>query len=269
MNNQNSECVNITRNIKLILEKKILNDITIPKRNCPVCNNLLFYSTIRSYRKAIKKKTLCKSCTHINHKHSDVSKKKMSLSKKGKNNPHFGKIGPNKGKYRNLPDVIIEGVRYWQRECPKCKNKIRHTTKTYAKYYTKLNRLCKKCVSICPEKNKKHRISTLKLIEKKHGGIRPMINPDACNLIHEYGIKNGYNFQHALNGGEYYIKELGYFVDGYDKEKNVIFEYDEPHHFNKNGTLKEKDIIRMYEIINYLKCKCIRYNEKLKNYSEY
>ena len=30
--------------------------------------------------------------------------------------------------------------------------------------------------------------------------------------------------QHAMNGGEYYIKELGYWLDGYDIENNVVYE---------------------------------------------
>jgi hypothetical protein len=48
-----------------------------------------------------------------------------------------------------------------------------------------------------------------------------------------------------------------------------VFEYDEPHHFNVKNELKDKDIYRMNEIINYLKCKFIRYNEKLKSYTVY
>jgi very-short-patch-repair endonuclease len=70
-------------------------------------------------------------------------------------------------------------------------------------------------------------------------------------------MKHGYNFQHAENGGEYYIKELGYFLDAYDLEKNVVLEIDESHHF-RNGKLRKKDIIRQEEITNFLGCKFIR-----------
>jgi NUMOD3 motif len=238
-------------------------------RTCPKCNILLLYSNKRSYCKAINKNTLCKSCTHFGYTHSNISKQKMSLAKTGINNPHFGKVGPNKGKYRNTPDLIVNDIRYWIRKCPSCNCNILHRTKADAKYYNKLHRICKKCISKSTNKIKNHRISMLKHIEEKHGGIRPMINPDACKLITEYGIKHGYDFQHALNGGEYYIKDLGYFVDGYDKKNNIVFEYDEPHHFNVKNELKDKDIYRMNEIINYLKCKFIRYNEKLKSYTVY
>ena len=84
----------------------------------------------------------------------------------------------------------------------------------------------------------------------------------------EYGKQNGYNFQHAMNGGEYHVKGMRYFLDGYDKEKNVVFEYDEKKHYTR-GNLKEKDIRRMNEIKNHLKCKFLRYNEKTKELKEY
>jgi len=65
-----------------------------------------------------------------------------------------------------------------------------------------------------------------------------------------------------MNGGEYHIKELGYWLDGYDKENNVVYEFDEKHHFDKNGNLSEKDITRQQEIELLLGCKFIRINNK-------
>jgi len=97
-----------------------------------------------------------------------------------------------------------------------------------------------------------------RMAEKIGEPIFPNFNPAACKLIEKYGKKHGYNFQHALNGGEFHIKELGYWVDGYDKNKNVIIEIDERHHFDSNGNLKEKDIHRQNEIIEHLKCEFIR-----------
>jgi len=83
-------------------------------------------------------------------------------------------------------------------------------------------------------------------------------NPEACKIIEQYGKENGYNFQHAENGGEYQIPDTRYFVDGYDKEKSVVVEYDETHHYNKNGKLKQIDIKRQNEIMNVMKSKFIR-----------
>ncbi len=104
----------------------------------------------------------------------------------------------------------------------------------------------------------KLRIVAIKRIENRYGQCIPNYNPIACKLIDEYGKQNNYNFQHAENGGEYYIKELGYWVDGYDKEKNVVIEIDEEYHFDVYGNLKIKDIKRQKEIENYLNCKFIR-----------
>lgn len=50
------------------------------------------------------------------------------------------------------------------------------------------------------------------------------------------GQNNGYNFQHAENGGEICID--GYFPDGVDQDKMVIIEIDEKHHFNVDDRQK-------------------------------
>lgn len=104
------------------------------------------------------------------------------------------------------------------------------------------------------------RVSAIKRIERNlNHQISTNFNPNACKIIDEYGQKHGYNFQHAMNGGEFYIKELGYWVDGYDKDKNIVIEIDEKKHF-KNGNLRKKDLIRQNEIEKFLKCKFIRFN---------
>jgi hypothetical protein len=129
------------------------------------------------------------------------------------------------------------------------------------------NTYCRKCPDYhktwlgkkhTKESKLKQRLSTLNYLSTTVGQITPRYNVDSIPIIEEYGKKYGYNFQHAENGGEYYIKELGYFVDGYDKEKNVVIEIDEPHHFNTDGSLKQKDIDREYQIKKLLKCEFIR-----------
>lgn len=118
-------------------------------------------------------------------------------------------------------------------------------------------------VSQLPLVKRKIRLNVINRIQNQivdGGQVYPFYNPNACKLIDEYGKQNGYNFQHALNGGEHYIKELGYWVDGYDKEKNVVIEIDESHHFDRNGQLLKKDIDRQKEIEDFLRCKFIRLN---------
>jgi len=106
----------------------------------------------------------------------------------------------------------------------------------------------------------KIRLATLNRIKetKLNGGQPyPAYNINSIKYIEKYGKENNYIFQHAENGGEHYIDNLGYWVDGYDNENNVVLEFDESYH-NKQ---KEKDSIRQIQIINHLKCKFIRINE--------
>jgi len=117
-----------------------------------------------------------------------------------------------------------------------------------------------------PEKTKRkisksRRLTAIKQIEeRKLNGdqLYPNYNPTACRLIDAYGEQHGYTFQHAENGGEYHIKELGYWVDGYDAERNTVIEVDEAHHFDNEGNLTERDIRRQAEIESYLGCEFIR-----------
>lgn len=78
-------------------------------------------------------------------------------------------------------------------------------------------------------------------------GVSHRSNPIACKFIDSLNKSRNWNLQHAGNGGE--IEVYGYLLDGYDKEQNVIFEYDEPRHHLKKK--KEKDIIRQNDIIQY------------------
>lgn len=70
---------------------------------------------------------------------------------------------------------------------------------------------------------------------------------------------NKWNLQHTMNGGEYHIKELGYWLDAFDKNTNIVVEWYEKHHF-VGGKLKQKDIKRKDNIKQLVKCRFIGYN---------
>jgi hypothetical protein len=109
----------------------------------------------------------------------------------------------------------------------------------------------------------KHRLNRSMLIQNT---IQfPNFNPEACLIIENYGKENGFNFQHALNGGEFYIKELGYWVDGYDREKNVVIEYYEKDHLSSSKRI-QKDEFRRKKIMETLNCEFIivYYNQKIE-----
>lgn len=155
---------------------------------------------------------------------SDETKRKQSEAKKGKKNPNYGK-------------THIEEIR-----------------KTMGRDVSGMNNpMYGKTAS--EETKQKQRVAAIARIERIAGQISPNYNPEACRIIEEYGKQHGYNFQHAENGGEYRV--IGYFVDGYDEEQNVVIEIDESRHFT-NGKLKKKDVQRQKEITNHLECKFIR-----------
>ena len=91
--------------------------------------------------------------------------------------------------------------------------------------------------------------------KRTRNGFSPNYNKNGCRAIEEYGKKNGYSFQHAENGGEVQIPNTMYFVDGYDKEKNVVIEYMEKFHNQPKN--KERDMVRKQEIIKTIGCKFI------------
>ena len=97
----------------------------------------------------------------------------------------------------------------------------------------------------------------------------PNYNPSSIPLIEKYARENGFKFQHAENGGEYHVKELGYFLDAYDKENNVALEIDERHHYDIHGNLNCRDVKRQNEIIEHLGCRFVRINYETGEISTY
>ena len=195
-------------------------------------------------------------------------RKILSLAKMGKNHPNWRKhlsmitkrklSISNKGQTRteetkhNISDALIG----------------RFVGKNSPSYGIHRSRITKKKLSLAKQgKNnplygkhhsddtrKKMRLSAIRFIKNSRAKCVPRYNPIACQRIDEYGQKHGYKFQHAENGGEFYVEGLGYWVDGYDKERNVVIEADEPHH----KYTKEKDSKRQREIEKHLDCKFIR-----------
>ena len=100
-------------------------------------------------------------------------------------------------------------------------------------------------------------------IEKQKGKFKCFYSKKACEYIDKLNEKNNWHLQHAENGGE--IECIGYFLDGYDKDLNIAFEYDEPTHYKDklNNILNDRDIQRQQNIINELQCEFWRYNEYL------
>ena len=108
---------------------------------------------------------------------------------------------------------------------------------------------CRKCFNIT------QRINISNKILRGEWNI-PNFNPKACQILNNISFDKGTQIQHAMNGGEYHIKELGYWVDGYDKENNIVYEYYEKAVHNKKLDII-RDIKREKEIRDFLKCEFI------------
>ena len=84
-------------------------------------------------------------------------------------------------------------------------------------------------------------------------------NEKACKYIDELNKIHNWNLKHALNGGEFKVGP--YSLDGYDKELNIAFEYDEPKH-HESKKIEEHDKKRAEYIMSILKCRFFRYDEQ-------
>lgn len=112
------------------------------------------------------------------------------------------------------------------------------------------------------ETKKKMRLGMIKYKNKLYNcHIRANYNSNLIPILDEIAKEHGWHLQHAENGGEVFVD--GYFLDAYDKENNIVVEYDEAKHY-ENGKLRDKDIERQNNIIDKLHCQFYRYNEETK-----
>jgi hypothetical protein len=142
-----------------------------------------------------------------------------------------------------------------------------HTSESVAKQskalieYYKDHDVYNKDTKMSFEEKLKRRIGAINYIKSTKAECKPRYNKNSIIYINELNKKMSWNLQHAENGGEIQID--GYFLDGYDKENNIAFEYNERSHYKDpfNNILKKKDIERNNYIKDKLKCKFYIYNE--------
>jgi len=203
-------------------------------RICPNCNNIIYHTENWVRNKMDRNKVICASCSSKKNLTEEVRKKIGIANSKHKRTDQqknhlkeifFGKNHPQYGKHQSKE----------RRE--KISNKI-------------------KGIKRSEETKQILREIRAKQIMEMGGG--PMYNPKACEYLNQLNKENGWNLQHAMNGGE--CSFIGYFVDGYDKDRNIVVEYDEPKHQYDHWRIK--DIERQERIINHLGCQFYRFNEK-------
>jgi len=113
---------------------------------------------------------------------------------------------------------------------------------------------------VSQESREKMRVSVIKYIERTRLGGKPMI-PRIGQ--HETQILNKIEIIYNTIIIRQF-KVAGYFVDGYDKENNIVYEIDEKNHFGIDEELNDRDKNRQKIITERLGCKFIRIKD-LKN----
>jgi hypothetical protein len=201
------------------------------KRNCPVCGKELLYSDSASLRHSKNRK--CASCAAKGRNpmpHSEETKqkirekRKLQIMKRGYHLSESHKESISKTK---------KGTPAWNKGKSGCrvitdktKHKLSITSKsawqnpiTKKKYYDAL---------------------------KKTKWLKVRSDIGQLEVIGKWN-KLGFNLQPNY---QIHIDDFLYYLDGYDKEKNVILEYDSKYH----NSLKQqqKDLIRQNKIINVL-----------------
>jgi hypothetical protein len=206
--------------------------INLFKKQCPECNcNMVYNGVWAKYalKRSIKRNYLCMSCTT-----------------KGERNGFFGKTQSLEAR------KTIKAKRKLQIISEETKKKLAIAMKGsknpfFGKTHTNEIKL------LLSEQSRMRMLERV----KKYGG-RPSFNPIACKFIDKLNEQNGWQLQHALNGGE--VNVIGFSLDGYDKERNIIFEYDEQKHHQT--WYKKKDLVRQEKLISKLNpSKFIRYDE--------
>lgn len=269
---------NSIKNNRTCVECRIIKTkIPLIRKKCKTCKKVF-------YIKKIKQKYCCRKCYHLSNDvilknkqrqnciNNCVSKiklygqwnvgKHLSIAHKEK----IGLSNKNKVVTENTKLKISKSLMgHFVSENTKQKLKIAlfefNKGKTYEEIYGKIRtieEIKKRSKPRSIETRRRQRLAAIKRIElnKNNGNqISPNYNKNSIPILEQKAKELEItDLQHAENGGEFYLKELGYWADGYSKEKNIWIEIDEKYHEKQ----KEKDKQRQKEIEEFLKCKFIR-----------
>lgn len=222
---------------------------------CPTCKKIVSFESKSGHYRFVKYKRQCKSC----------AKKKYHPPEA------YVRYCPSCGRKKIYSDVgqknEADRCNY---TCKSCAAKIGNKKRVFTEETRQKIASSRKGKPLSEETKQKLRISRLNYIKKYKEGISKgrWFNPKGCIYFDNLNKEKGWNLQHALNGGE--VEICGYALDGYDKERNIVVEYDEQkHHYDKQGNLSDRDKLRMSRIIKELNCQFYRYVEKLNTLIQY
>ena len=240
------------------------------KKNCPICNVEIVYKDKYILNVSLKKKLCCIYCSSKNRNRKRLNVKCSFICKV------CDKIILLKHRSDKTVCRKCRAKCNLVRNCPNCNGEIQYTTTWRYKKACEKKIKCSKCrqvnISHYIPYRTPHSEETKNKIRQKYiqrGSLYPNYNKTACLYFEWLNKWNGWNGKYALNGGEFFIKELGYWPDYYEPTYNIVVEWDEKKHFDKNGNLKEKDLKRMNIIKKSLHCRFFRYNEEMKELKEW
>lgn len=222
-------------------------------KNCAKCGREQMYSSYDSLRVSTYRQTICNSCRGLGRRTRPTEEKWKRVCS---------------GCHREIIYKSAKSYLFCVRtntKCRKCATKEVSETRDMSwtqspEYKIKMSNALKSVRNTDKygeEFRRKCRENKQKQIQRQ--GVQRTYNPTACNFMDQFNSKFGTKLQHGMNGGE--CQFIGYSLDGYDKERNIVFEYDEPkHHIS---TVRQKDDERQKRLIECLRpYRFWRYDEK-------
>lgn len=230
---QNSKCVKCCNKHPI--------DTNIYYRTCPVCKDRIHYIKKSRFIAAEKRNSKCKSCA-------------MSIAAKGRIPNEQARINMSKAqtgrKHSDETKKKMSGDNNGMFGIFRCGDK----NPFYGKKHDE-------------ETRKRMRISALKRVSENGSGAN-IGKKENCYFFALEKEKNWDGIFHGKSGKQFIVWELGYSIDYYEPNFNIVVEYDEPKHY-RCGILKSKDVERMNIIKSHLGCRFFRYNEKSGKLLEY
>jgi very-short-patch-repair endonuclease len=202
------------------------------KRNCPKCGVEVTYTKKYGLDRAIKENRFCRMCSS----NDPGLKKYLSKINTGITHPQYGTHQSSKRKM--LFSLSVSGNKHWtsklgNKSHPCRGKKISEETRIKFKIASK-----KKWEN--PIIRKKYYDA---LTKTKYLKVRTDIGQlEYINNLNRQGFNFEPNYQLQT------IDHL-YYVDGYDKNKHVVLEYDNKYHITSRQ--KEKDFVRQQNIIKH------------------
>lgn len=237
---------------------------TIWTRTCPRCKKILTYSTKLAYKRSVLSNKLCRSCCRCRGGETPYGLKNRRHVRQC---PKCGKELTYVYNYQMRRAEELGSLCFRCRGIVTQQSLTRSQIEKQRRSARSFNRIT--FIGIPKSDETRHRISKSNHGKKRSDDVKtelrkrraeevsifggPRYNKVACEYFDWLNKWMSWNGCYATNGGEHYIKSLGYWVDYYEPTHNIVVEWDEPRHF-LHGRLRKKDVDRQNRIIKALNC---------------